>query len=310
MPACLYSLTPAVAQKVRRRGNQLRRTGALKTATGLPTSTGRHPENHVSRGCSRIDYRLGCQSWRETAPFRRCCEFATPPTCRTCCRRYICGCYACRTWSPSDRRRLICSRSRNTCVQQHSLRQSAAPPSVELSEMLNSARAVPDMDPVLDLDAQQCLEQLQSELDQLLAETSRHLPAASSRRTVARRDRRATRHLAAHGEKEPHAGAGAIAPAAGARLSHGTTSSARLNAQIYSEAAEWFVNCRSGALDDATRRKFDAWLRQSPQHLSAYLELAAIWDEASERWMPSVAGTPSTLMAEARRRIRANVIRR
>jgi RNA polymerase sigma-70 factor (ECF subfamily) len=52
-------------------------------------------------------------------------------------------------------------------VQQHSLRQSAAPPSIELSEMLNSARAVPDVDPVLDLDAQQCLEQLQSELDRL-----------------------------------------------------------------------------------------------------------------------------------------------
>lgn len=55
--------------------------------------------------------------------------------------------------------------------------------------------------------------------------------------------------------------------------------SSRLNAQIYSEAAEWFVTCRSGALDDADRRKFDGWLRQSPQHLSAYLELAAIWDE-------------------------------
>ncbi len=52
-------------------------------------------------------------------------------------------------------------------VQQHSLRQSAAPPSVELSEMLDTARAVPDVDPVLDLDAQQCLEQLQAELDRL-----------------------------------------------------------------------------------------------------------------------------------------------
>jgi RNA polymerase sigma factor (sigma-70 family) len=52
-------------------------------------------------------------------------------------------------------------------VQQHGLRQSAMPPSVELSEMLNSARAVPDVDPVLDLDAQQCLEQLQAELDRL-----------------------------------------------------------------------------------------------------------------------------------------------
>lgn len=54
---------------------------------------------------------------------------------------------------------------------------------------------------------------------------------------------------------------------------------ARLNSQIYSEAAEWFVTCRSDALDDVMRRKFDSWLRQSPQHLSAYLELAAIWDE-------------------------------
>lgn len=52
-------------------------------------------------------------------------------------------------------------------VQQHGLKQSAAPPSIELSEMLNSARAVPDVDPVLDLDAQQCLEQLQAELDRL-----------------------------------------------------------------------------------------------------------------------------------------------
>jgi len=55
--------------------------------------------------------------------------------------------------------------------------------------------------------------------------------------------------------------------------------SSKLNAQIYSEAAEWFVTCRSGTLDDAERRKFDHWLRQSPQHLSAYVELAAIWDE-------------------------------
>ena len=52
-------------------------------------------------------------------------------------------------------------------LQQHALRESAAPPSVELSEMLDSARAVPDVDPVLDLDAQQCLEQLQDGLDQL-----------------------------------------------------------------------------------------------------------------------------------------------
>jgi RNA polymerase sigma factor (sigma-70 family) len=52
-------------------------------------------------------------------------------------------------------------------VQQHALKQSATPPSIELTEMLNSPQAVPDVDPVLDLDAQQCLERLQGALDQL-----------------------------------------------------------------------------------------------------------------------------------------------
>jgi RNA polymerase sigma factor (sigma-70 family) len=52
-------------------------------------------------------------------------------------------------------------------VQQHALKQSAAPPSIELTQMLNAPQAVPDVDPVLDLDAQQCLERLQGALDQL-----------------------------------------------------------------------------------------------------------------------------------------------
>src|SRR5580692_438118 len=54
----------------------------------------------------------------------------------------------------------------------------------------------------------------------------------------------------------------------------------KLNTQIYEEACEWFVDCRAGDLDDATRHAFDCWLRKSPEHLSAYLELAAIWNEA------------------------------
>jgi RNA polymerase sigma factor (sigma-70 family) len=51
-------------------------------------------------------------------------------------------------------------------VQQHSLRQSAMPPSIELSRMLTSSPAASD-DPVLDLDAMQCLESLQAALDRL-----------------------------------------------------------------------------------------------------------------------------------------------
>jgi transmembrane sensor len=53
----------------------------------------------------------------------------------------------------------------------------------------------------------------------------------------------------------------------------------KLNSQIYEEASEWFIECRAGDLDDASRRDFDCWLRKSPEHLGAYLELAAIWNE-------------------------------
>ena len=53
----------------------------------------------------------------------------------------------------------------------------------------------------------------------------------------------------------------------------------KLNTQIYEEACAWFIDSRAGDLDEAARYAFDCWLRKSPQHLSAYLELAAIWNE-------------------------------
>ncbi|MGH8211113.1 MAG: FecR family protein [Steroidobacteraceae bacterium] len=56
-------------------------------------------------------------------------------------------------------------------------------------------------------------------------------------------------------------------------------SRSKLNTQIYEEACEWFVECRDGGLDVAARRELDRWLRKSPEHLSAYLEIAAIWNE-------------------------------
>jgi transmembrane sensor len=53
----------------------------------------------------------------------------------------------------------------------------------------------------------------------------------------------------------------------------------KMNTQIYEEACAWFVECRAGDLDDTGRREFDRWLRKSPEHLSSYLEIAAIWNE-------------------------------
>ncbi len=55
----------------------------------------------------------------------------------------------------------------------------------------------------------------------------------------------------------------------------------KLNSQIYEEASAWFVESRAEDLDEAGRREFDAWLRKSPEHLCAYLEIAAIWNEGS-----------------------------
>jgi RNA polymerase sigma-70 factor (ECF subfamily) len=52
-------------------------------------------------------------------------------------------------------------------VLQHALRQSAAPPSVELTQMLDPPAAAHDTDPALALDAHQCLERLQLALEEL-----------------------------------------------------------------------------------------------------------------------------------------------
>ncbi len=64
---------------------------------------------------------------------------------------------------------------------------------------------------------------------------------------------------------------------------------ARFNMQIYEEACEWFIECRAGDLGDASGSELDRWLRKSPEHLSAYLEVAAIWSEGpsldpSRKW--------------------------
>jgi transmembrane sensor len=37
---------------------------------------------------------------------------------------------------------------------------------------------------------------------------------------------------------------------------------------------------RAGDIDAGSRRRFDAWLRRSPEHVRAYLEISEIWDDA------------------------------
>lgn len=52
-------------------------------------------------------------------------------------------------------------------VQQHSLKALARPPSIDFTQMLTPAAGAPQADPMLELDAAQCLEQLQAALEEL-----------------------------------------------------------------------------------------------------------------------------------------------
>lgn len=48
---------------------------------------------------------------------------------------------------------------------------------------------------------------------------------------------------------------------------------------VFAEAAEWMADCREGYLDEAGLRRFHEWLRRSPEHIQAYLEAVALWED-------------------------------
>jgi transmembrane sensor len=74
---------------------------------------------------------------------------------------------------------------------------------------------------------------------------------------------------------------------------------AKHNQQILDEAAEWFVDFREGDLDANGKANFSRWLRRSPEHIEAYLEVAAVWED-----VPNVVAKESldtdALIAQAR----------
>ncbi|HET9117592.1 MAG TPA: FecR domain-containing protein [Pseudonocardiaceae bacterium] len=45
------------------------------------------------------------------------------------------------------------------------------------------------------------------------------------------------------------------------------------------EASSWFIEFRAGDVTPALRARFEMWLRASPEHIQAYLEVAAGWSE-------------------------------
>ncbi|MBS0417915.1 MAG: FecR family protein [Proteobacteria bacterium] len=49
---------------------------------------------------------------------------------------------------------------------------------------------------------------------------------------------------------------------------------------IRKQAADWFVEFRTAEPNERGRKAFLAWLKESPAHMAAYLEMASLWDQS------------------------------
>ena len=57
----------------------------------------------------------------------------------------------------------------------------------------------------------------------------------------------------------------------------------KLNRQVLDEASEWFVDFRVGDVGTLARERFDWWLRQSPEHIRAYIHSLKTAVEAARK---------------------------
>ncbi|MFC4313065.1 FecR family protein [Steroidobacter flavus] len=73
----------------------------------------------------------------------------------------------------------------------------------------------------------------------------------------------------------------------------------KINAQILEEAAEWFVEFDQEDIDLASRRRFDEWLRRSPDHVRAFLELVPVWEQGRVGRGPLAGDDPQSIIARA-----------
>lgn len=77
------------------------------------------------------------------------------------------------------------------------------------------------------------------------------------------------------------------------------------NQQILEEASAWFVTFRGQEVGSTAARDFHAWLKRSPEHIRAYLEIAAIYADIPA---PAQGRTPAELIAAAKASPELNVI--
>src|ERR1700739_4557173 len=72
-----------------------------------------------------------------------------------------------------------------------------------------------------------------------------------------------------------------------------------MNTETYEEATDWIVKNREGHLDAQEKMRFDAWLRESPQNLRAYLEMSGVWEDVASI-DPGLNASADELIARAR----------
>src|SRR5262245_51002265 len=77
------------------------------------------------------------------------------------------------------------------------------------------------------------------------------------------------------------------------------------NKQVYEEASEWVVEVRVGDMDASARKRLDTWLRESPHHIRAFLQLSCLWEEAEDSDLDRGNSTGSLI---ARARASTNVV--
>lgn len=54
----------------------------------------------------------------------------------------------------------------------------------------------------------------------------------------------------------------------------------KLPPQVLEQASAWLIDFTEGEVDPNTRDEFNQWLRRSPEHVRAYLEISNLWEDA------------------------------
>jgi transmembrane sensor len=57
----------------------------------------------------------------------------------------------------------------------------------------------------------------------------------------------------------------------------------KIRDEIIAEASAWFVEFNDNPEDQSIREAFDRWVRRSPEHVQAYLQISAHWEDGAPR---------------------------